>query len=195
MSSQALRPSTTTLARLAFDQNCKYITSLCEDESSHPSSQQQAGLPQKTSSDGESSVPTLLPPNSIRDSTFRSFLSTVSLQPAKYPDLIKDILLLLLTSTCAPLPKGKSVINDTLQSNRRLKGQTKYIFGNSIIRDSDEIANHFNDYFINISRTLSEQIQPVHSFDHYLKGNVTSKFQFNSVIDYEPAGLSVHPPA
>ena len=73
------------------------------------------------------------------------------------------------------------VINDTLQSNRRSKSQSEFIFGNRIIRDSDEIANHFNDYFINISRTLSQQIQPVHSFDYYLNCNVTSKFQFHSV--------------
>ena len=77
--------------------------------------------------------------------------------------------------------KTWGVINDTLQSNRRSKGQSEFIFGNRIICDSDEIANHFNDYFINISRTLSQQIQPVHSFDHYLKGNVTSKCQFHSV--------------
>ena len=77
--------------------------------------------------------------------------------------------------------KTWGVINDTLQSNRRSRGQSEFIFGNRIISDSDEIANHFNDYFINISRTLSQQIQPVHSFDHYLNGNVTSKFHFHSV--------------
>ena len=77
--------------------------------------------------------------------------------------------------------KTWGVINDTLQSNRRSRGQSEFIFGNRIISDSDEIANHFNDYLINISRTLSQQIQPVHSFDHYLNGNVTSEFQFHSV--------------
>ena len=51
----------------------------------------------------------------------------------------------------------------------------------SFIRDTDEIANHFNDYFINISRTLPQQIQPKHSYDHYLHGNVTSRFKFHSV--------------
>ena len=74
--------------------------------------------------------------------------------------------------------KTWGVINDTLQSNRRSKGQSEFIFGNRIFSDSDEIANHFNDYFINISRTLSQQIQSVHSFGHYLNDNVTSKFQF-----------------
>ena len=68
------------------------------------------------------------------------------------------------------------VINDTLQSNRRSKDQSEFLFGNRIIRDPDEIANNFNDYFINI--------QPVHSFNHYLNGNVTSKFQFHSVSQY-----------
>ena len=74
--------------------------------------------------------------------------------------------------------KTWGVINDTLQSSHRSKGQSEFIFGNRILRDSDEVANHFNDYFINISRTLSQQI---HSFDHYLNGNATSKFQFHSV--------------
>ena len=77
--------------------------------------------------------------------------------------------------------KTWGVINDTLQSNYRSKCQSEFIFGNRIIRDSDEMANHFNDYFINISRTLLQQIQPVHSFDHCLNGNVTSKFPFYSV--------------
>ena len=42
----------------------------------------------------------------------------------------------------------------------------EFIVGNHVIRDTDEIANHFNDYFINISLTLLQQIQPTHSFDH-----------------------------
>ena len=92
------------------------------------------------------------------------------------PGLRRDILLFLLSSTCSPLPAGRGVINNTLQSNRKSKGQSELIFRNRIICDLDRIANHFNDYVINISRTLSEQIQLVHLFDHYLNGNVTSKF-------------------
>ena len=73
------------------------------------------------------------------------------------------------------------VINDTLQRNSRSKPQSEYAFGDLIIRDTDEIAHHFNDYFINIPRTLPQQIQPTHSFDHYLHGNATSRFKFHSV--------------
>ena len=65
--------------------------------------------------------------------------------------------------------KTWGVINDTLQRNRRSKPQSEFVFGNLMIRDTDEIANHFNDYFINISRTLSQQIQPTDSFDHYVR--------------------------
>ena len=36
----------------------------------------------------------------------------------------------------------------------------------------DEIAKHFNDYFINIARTLSQQIQGTHSFNNYLNNNL-----------------------
>ena len=50
-----------------------------------------------------------------------------------------------------------------------------------IVRNTDEIANHFNDYFINISRTLLQQIQPTHSFDHYLNENAASRLQFYPV--------------
>ena len=59
--------------------------------------------------------------------------------------------------------KTWSVINDTLQSNRRLKCQSDCIFGNRIIRDTDEIVNHFYDCFINISCRLHNKFSmPIH---------------------------------
>ena len=79
------------------------------------------------------------------------------------------------------MKKTWSVINDTLQPNRRSKPQLECVFGNLIICDTDSIANHFIGYFINISRTLLQQIQPTHSFDHYFHGNATSRFKFHSV--------------
>ena len=74
------------------------------------------------------------------------------------------------------------VINDTLQSNRRAKGRSEFFIGNCIICYTDTSANHFNCYFVNISRTPSQQIQPAHSFDHYLNDSSTStsKFHFYS---------------
>ena len=41
--------------------------------------------------------------------------------------------------------------------------------------------NHFNDYFINITRTLLQQIQPTHSFNNYLNNNPIVRFKFQPV--------------
>ena len=43
-----------------------------------------------------------------------------------------------------------------------------------IITNSDEIADAFNEYFVNIGRKLSYQIIPVHQHSHYLD-NETNK--------------------
>ena len=79
------------------------------------------------------------------------------------------------------MKKTWGVISDALKSSDKSKSQVEFIVGNHIVRDTDEIANHFNDYFINISRTLLQQIQPTHSFDHYLNENAASRLQFHPV--------------
>ena len=66
------------------------------------------------------------------------------------------------------MKKTWGVISDTLKRNRKSKSQAEFIYENHVIRDTDEIANHFNDYFINIARTLSQQIRPTHSFNNYI---------------------------
>ena len=73
------------------------------------------------------------------------------------------------------MKKTWGVIIDTLKSSDKSKSQIKFIVGNHIIRDTDEIANHFNEYFINISRTLLQQIQQIHSVDYYLNENAASR--------------------
>ena len=70
--------------------------------------------------------------------------------------------------------KTWGVINDKLQSNRRSKSQSEFIFGNRIIRDSDEIANHFNDYFINSGTpygTYMSHVFFLHLLHEYSKTN------------------------
>ena len=76
------------------------------------------------------------------------------------------------------MKKTWGVISDTLKRNRKSKSQAEFIYENHVIRDTDEIANHFNDYFINIARTLSHQIQPTHSFNNYLNNNSMLRFKF-----------------
>ena len=74
------------------------------------------------------------------------------------------------------MKKTWGVISDTLKRNCKSKSQAEFIYENHVtICDTEEIANHFNDYFINISRTLSQQNQPTHSFNNYLNNNSNVK--------------------
>ena len=79
------------------------------------------------------------------------------------------------------MKKTWGVISDTLKRNRKSKSQAEFIYENHVICDTDEIANHFNDYFINIARTLSQRIQPTHSFNNYLNNNSMLRFKFQPV--------------
>ena len=76
------------------------------------------------------------------------------------------------------MKKTWGVINDTFKRNGKSKSQAKFIDENYVIRDTNELANHFNDYFIKIARTLSQQIQPTHSFNNYLNNNSMLRFKF-----------------
>ena len=59
----------------------------------------------------------------------------------------------------------------------------KFILNIVTITDPDEIANEFNRYFINIGRSLSDQMQSIHSSQDYLTqhNKPTSNFSFNLV--------------
>ena len=50
--------------------------------------------------------------------------------------------------------------------------------GNRAVTNPDEIANEFNEYFVNIGRLLSEQITSPHTSEEYLgdKSNVLFRF-------------------
>ena len=55
------------------------------------------------------------------------------------------------------------VIKNTLQ-----KKCSKFVLNNHIITNLDEIANEFNKYFVNIGKSLSDQIQSVTTSEDYL---------------------------
>ena len=78
-----------------------------------------------------------------------------------------------------------SVIKDTLQRKLHSSPSSKFILNNNTctITDLDEIATEFNKYFINIGRSLSDQIQSNHSSLDYLpkQHKPTSIFSFNPV--------------
>ena len=61
-----------------------------------------------------------------------------------------------------------SVIKNTLQKNVRCLDSTKFVLNNHIITNLDEIANEFNKYFVNIGKSLSDQIKSVPTSEDYL---------------------------
>ena len=79
------------------------------------------------------------------------------------------------------MKKTWGMISDTLKRNCKSKSQAEFIYENHVIRDTEEISNYFNDYFINIARTLSQQIQPTHAFNNYLNNNSMLRFKFQPV--------------
>ena len=79
------------------------------------------------------------------------------------------------------MKKTWEVISDTLKRKCKSKSQAEFIYENHVIRDTDEIANHFNNYFMNIAQTLSQHIQPTHSFKNYLNNNSMFRFKFQPV--------------
>ena len=93
--------------------------------------------------------------------------------------------------------KFNKYINDTKQTWKTIKevlnkckSKTefpKYFVVNRVkISSNEEIAGHFNEYFVNIGPKLSENIKinSAKTIDHFLKQSVSSTFSFK-LIDSE----------
>ena len=74
-----------------------------------------------------------------------------------------------------------SVIKDTLQKKHHCKTTDKFVLNDHVVTDFDEIANEFNVYFINIGRSLSDQIQSEASRQDYLLQHNKPNMTFNFV--------------
>ena len=75
-----------------------------------------------------------------------------------------------------------SVIKDTLQRKRQCKPTEKVSLNNRIITDLDDIANAFNDYFVSIGRSLSDQIHSEASSQDYLLEHNKPIVNFNFIL-------------
>ena len=79
------------------------------------------------------------------------------------------------------IKKTWSIINQTLNNRSKTQLSDQFSVNNCTINDPNEIANAFNEYFINIGRSLAEQIQPLHNFNDYLNNPANSRFAFTCV--------------
>ena len=71
-----------------------------------------------------------------------------------------------------------TIIKDTLHRKTKCELPNQFFIGNRAVTNPDEIANEFNEYFVNIGRLLSEQITSPHTSEEYLgdKSNVLFRF-------------------
>ena len=68
-----------------------------------------------------------------------------------------------------------------MQKNVRCSDSTKFALNNHIITNLDEIANEFNKYFVNIGKSLCDQIQSVTTSEDYLLEHNKPDTTFNFV--------------
>ena len=62
----------------------------------------------------------------------------------------------------------------------------------SMLTDSDKIANEFNNYFVNIGRLLSEQITSPHTSEEYLGDRPNVSFKFSPVSEDRIGNIIKH---
>ena len=80
------------------------------------------------------------------------------------------------------------VINSVLNNKKSSQSVSSIIFDGKLINNTEQIANYFNDYFINIGPNLASNIQPIHpppTFTDYLSNHNTKSFFFTPVNEYE----------
>ena len=66
-------------------------------------------------------------------------------------------------------------------ASKACNATNEFVIDDEVIHDPDLIANKFNEYFINIGRTLSERIISVHNYKDYLPISCDNRFVFKSV--------------
>ena len=81
------------------------------------------------------------------------------------------------------IKKTWTVLNEGLNRNSKGLSQNVFVVENRTITDQNEIANYFNNYFINIGYLLSEQIRSVRPYTEYLNTPTDKRFKFSKVTE------------
>ena len=79
------------------------------------------------------------------------------------------------------IKKTWSVIKDTFNNVSNCNVTSEFVINDETICDPDVIANKFNEYFINIGRTLSDRITSQQHYNDYLSNSCDKRFIFKSV--------------
>ena len=77
-----------------------------------------------------------------------------------------------------------TIIKDTLHRKTKCELPYQFFISNCAVTNPDEIANEFNECFVNIRRLLSEQITSLHTRENYLGDKSNVLFRFTPVNEY-----------
>ena len=77
------------------------------------------------------------------------------------------------------------IINKTLNNKKTSDLSQFFSIGNKLTSDPNEIANEFNEYFINIGKQILNQIVSTQSFQSYLTSPTNKRFKLMEIDDNE----------
>ena len=75
--------------------------------------------------------------------------------------------------------------NDTLQRKKKNSLPRVFSHNGKILKESSEIANEFNQYFIAIDPNLANQINANHNFQEYLRKAAGSRLVLQSIDEHK----------
>ena len=103
-----------------------------------------------------------------------------------YREFIREAKRLYYTQTCAIYKNSNYEINTDyyqryLTRKSKCEIPNQFFIGNRMLTNSDEIANEFNNYFVNIEQLLFEQITSPHTSEEYLGDRPNVSFKISPV--------------
>ena len=81
------------------------------------------------------------------------------------------------------------IIKETLHQEKKDELPNKFVLNGDTLENPKDIANAFNDYFINIGPSLANQINTDHSFQEYLSETHASILSFHTIDEETTAHI------
>ena len=90
----------------------------------------------------------------------------------------------LLETNKNNLKKTWSIIRSVINNCKPSKSNESFLYNNSIITDKNEVSNEFNDYFVNVGKTLAAQIpKSGPSFHKYCQKLIRNVFSLSPLMN------------
>ena len=85
-----------------------------------------------------------------------------------------------------------TIINDTLQHKKKNSLPSVFSHKGKVLKESNKIANDFNQYFIDIGPSLANQINANHKFQEYLHNPAESQLNLQPIDEQKVIKIIEH---